>query len=63
VFVDCTRGHFATMSNVLEQLSYLIDYRGVVTLTGEIVDLAVSMIMSKPTIQKVQGYFQKIEPI
>ena len=63
VFVDRTQGHFATMANVLEQLSYLIDHRGVVTLTGEIVDLAVSMIMTKQTIQKVQGYFRKIESI
>lgn len=63
VFVDRTQGHFATMSNILQQLSYLIGYRGVVTLTGEIVDLAASMIMTKPTIQKAQGYFQKIEPI
>lgn len=63
VFVERTKGHFATMANVLEQLSYLIAHRGVVTLTDEIVDLAVSMIMTKQTIQKVQEYFQKTKPL
>lgn len=62
-FVARTKGHFATMANVLEQLSYLIAHRGVVTLTDGIVDLAVSMIMTTQTIQKVQEYFQKTKPL
>ena len=63
IFVERTRGNFGTISNVLMHLSYLVERRNLVTLTDEVVELAISRLLKKRTVEEMQKRLRGIEPM
>ncbi len=63
LFVDRTRGNFATMSNVLMHLAYLVEHQRVVTLTDEVVTVAISRLMIRENVSDLQKTLRGIKPM